>query len=373
MDSVTQIALGAAVGEAVLGRRLGNKAMLLGGLFGTLPDMDVIVSPLQTPIEFLVHHRELSHSILATLLLSPTLAWLFTRKRARPAGAGAGGRDDGNESAASASSLPATDSLGPPSFQRWLVFFLLVFGTHILLDCFTVYGTQVFAPFSDLRVSFGTVFIIDPLYTLPLLGGLIACAFMRRTSKRRRVTNHIGLAWSTAYLAFGVFAALHARGVFADALQAQGITPKRIMTTPTPFNTVLWYGVAEVDDGYHLGFYSLLDRSKDVSFVYRPRHDERLAERLGELADSYEVRKLKWFADGYYTVAPHASDTGGVLFHVLKFGSFDISGRRELYPFTYRLTGKSNPGIVAERYTPPDRPPNGELFQALWERLKGRP
>ena len=42
MDSITQAALGAAVGEGVLGRRIGNRAPIWGAVLGTLPDLDVV-------------------------------------------------------------------------------------------------------------------------------------------------------------------------------------------------------------------------------------------------------------------------------------------------------------------------------------------
>ena len=40
---------------------------------------------------------------------------------------------------------------------------------HGLLDSCTSYGTQLFWPFSDARVAWDTMSIVDPLFTIPLL------------------------------------------------------------------------------------------------------------------------------------------------------------------------------------------------------------
>ncbi len=78
MDSVTQIALGAAVGEAVLGRKIGNRAMLWGAIAGTLPDLDVFV-PLGDAVKDFTYHRSASHSLLMLALATPLLVWLINR------------------------------------------------------------------------------------------------------------------------------------------------------------------------------------------------------------------------------------------------------------------------------------------------------
>ena len=115
MDSITQIALGAAVGESVLGRRIGNKAMLWGAIIGTLPDLDVFV-PLGDAVRNFTYHRSVTHSLLMLLLATPLMVWLINR-------------------------------IHPSLYEhraRWAVMVYLVFATHVLLDSFTTYGTQIF-------------------------------------------------------------------------------------------------------------------------------------------------------------------------------------------------------------------------------------
>ncbi len=334
MDSVTQITLGAAVGEAVLGRRLGNKAILWGAVFGTLPDMDAIFTPLFDSVDFIVHHRGLSHSLLAVAVLSPVLGWVFARWYQHAI-----------------------------SFRRWFWFFVLVFLTHILLDCCTNYGTQIFQPFSDLRVAWNFIFIIDPLYTVPFLACVITCLFLNRESHWRRRINALGLILSTGYLASAFLIQQHVEEVFAREFERQNFHVKRFMVCPTALNTLLWYAVAEEETGYRIGFYSLLDEDQDIRFQSVPRQ----SELLGDLAESYEVDRLIWFADGYYTVRKHDQ---GVVLHILKFGKLNLLEDEQLYPFSYHVYRRS-PAVQVEPYEVPTASRLSELTSRLWERING--
>src|SRR5512145_3083609 len=147
MDSLTQMALGAAVGTAVLGRKAGPRAALWGALCGTLPDLDVLV-PYGDPVRDFTFHRAESHSLFWLSVVTPALAWMIARvHRERDAKVGV-------------------------LFRHWCLLVWLALITHALLDAFTVYGTQMLLPFSDYPVGLGSVFIIDPLVTVPLLAGL---------------------------------------------------------------------------------------------------------------------------------------------------------------------------------------------------------
>lgn len=338
MDSLTQVTLGAAVGEAVLGRQLGNRAIMWGAVFGTLPDADIALTPFQDSIQFIVHHRGFSHSLLAVAVATPVLSWIFSRWYRQ--------------------------NRQPISFGRWFLFFLLALLTHILLDCCTVYGTQLFWPFSDVRVAWSNIFIIDPLYTIPFLVCVLICLFLQRMSPWRRSINYLGLAASSAYLLLTLVNKYHVEEVFVSSLARQGINAQRLMTSPTALNNVLWYGIAEDESGYYLGYYSLFDSTSDVAFQSVPRRESL----LGKLAGSYELDRLIWFSDDYYCIRPHAD---GLLVHVLKFGKIDLPGNQELYPFTYLIRHKPNPGMVVERYEAPWNENLESVVTQWWLRLKG--
>lgn len=284
MDSITQAALGAAVAEVGLGRKLGNKAILWGALLGTLPDLDVLASPFLDAIDRLSWHRGLTHSILFAFLASPLLAWLMHRIH-------------GERS---------------PLVRGSVVVFLVLI-THSLIDCFTVYGTQIFEPFSNQRVGFNNLFIIDPLYTLPLLAGLAVALFNSPVSRLRRWANYTGLLLSSLYVIWSFGAKMVADDRFREALAKQGVVPTQYMSGPGLFNTVTWRAVAGDKDGFWIGRLNLFRPDDAIAFQFLPRND-RLMEPW---RDSRLFRQLIWFSQGFYALEQVDPDT--VTFRDLRF------------------------------------------------------
>jgi inner membrane protein len=269
MDSVTQITLGAAVGEAVLGRKVGNRAILWGAIAGTLPDLDVFV-PLGDAVSDFTYHRSASHSLFMLALATPLLVWLINKCH--------------------------------PSLRehrwRWMLLVYLVFVTHVLLDSFTAYGTQIFWPIVTTPVAWSTIFIIDPLYTLPLLVGVIAALVMSRASDRGHLANRAGLILSSLYLSWTLAASFIVEQRFQSALQTQNIAHEELYVTPAPFNSLLWRAVVIDPRGYYEGYYSILDDTDDISFVHYP--GER--KLLQGIEDQWSVQRLQWFSRGIYSV-----------------------------------------------------------------------
>src|SRR6056297_1713665 len=163
MDSITQAALGASLAGAVAGKTLGRPVLLIGAALGTLPDLDVVID-YGTAVANFTQHRGFSHSLFILFPLSFLIAYALHRWR------------------------PAL------SYSRWLGVSALILLTHPLLDAFTTYGTQLFWP-SGPPIAINSIFIIDPLYTLPLLAGVLV--FLFRGPHTRSVTA--GLVLSTLY------------------------------------------------------------------------------------------------------------------------------------------------------------------------------
>jgi inner membrane protein len=267
MDSLSQLALGAAVGVAVMGRRTALwKAALWGGVCGTLPDLDTFLSH-GDAIRDMTFHRAESHALFWLSLVAPLLAWLVARLHGEQ-----------------------------HQWRRWGLAVWLALVTHPLLDTMTVYGTQLALPFSDHPYGVGSIFIIDPLYTVPLLVGL-AVALTRRQARGLR-WNTAGLLLSSAYLGWSVVAQQHVATVARHSLAAEGVTVERLLVTPTPFNTVLWRVVAVTPEGYREGFRSLLDRSPRIAFEPHPR-GEALYEQL---RGQWHVERMAWFTQGLFKV-----------------------------------------------------------------------
>ncbi len=235
MDSVTQLVFGAAVGEGAIGKQVGRRALLWGAVAGTLPDLDVFV-PLGDVVSDFTYHRSASHSLFMLALATPLLAWLVTRIH------------------------PDTRHL----FRRWMLAIYLIFVTHVLLDSLTAYGTQIFWPITELPVSLATIFIIDPLYTLPLLVGVIAALVMTRESERGHLINRYGLILSSVYLGWTLVAKTLVDSRIESALEAQQIEYRDIFTTPAPFNSLLWRAVVRDDGAYYEAYYSVSQIAEDI-------------------------------------------------------------------------------------------------------------
>jgi inner membrane protein len=277
MDSVTQAVLGAAVAHACWHRQLGRRALAWGLFFGTLPDLDILAFPLLDDAQRLLWHRGESHSLWAMLLGAALFAPLLARIHRDPA--------------------PPREPLARRAAFAGL---WLVFASHVLIDVFTVYGTQLLAPFSRHGFGLNNLFIIDPLYTAPLLLGVLLAASLR-SAPARRLANITGLALSTLYVAWSFVAQARAASVFAAELRRQGhaVAPGRALTSATPLNTVLWRHVAEVEGGFVIGYWSWLDADTRVRFDFVPRRDDVIPP--GVRASS-AFATVAWFSQGFWAV-----------------------------------------------------------------------
>jgi inner membrane protein len=235
-----------------------------------------------------------------------------------------------------------------------------------MLDVLTTYGTQVFWPFSNYPLIVGSVFIIDPLYTVPLASGLLVGLRWSHTARTRRLANGIGLALSTAYLVFTLGNKLWVKHVFTSAVASQGIEAAQVFTKPSAFNNILWTGVAEAPDGFYVGLYSLLDDDTQIHFRYVPKNHDL----LGDAAGSKAVARLRWFSRGYYAVS--RGPEGHLRVHDLRFPRSDLgltdSGE---YVFTFRLLRGPDGRVTGFAQTRPSVNASGTLLRRFVERIKG--
>ena len=267
MDSLTQLTFGAACGEAVLGKKIGRKALVWGAVLGTLPDLDVFI-PLGGPVNDFVYHRGFSHSLILLALLSPMIAWLIANVH------------------------PDTKRY----YRRWVLLCFLVLEAGVLLDLLTIYGTQVFWPFDTTPMAVPILFIIDPLFTLPILAGVLAALVLKRSSSLGHRLNLAGLVLSLAYLAWAFSAAEFVERRVTEKLARQGVSYSRFISSPAPFNTLLWR-VVGIDKGrYFETYFSLFDGKTPLFVDFYPRN---LALMAG-IEEHPPIVKLKRFTRGYY-------------------------------------------------------------------------
>ena len=328
MDSLTQIALGASIGVAVMGRRTAAwKAALWGGVAGLLPDLDVLLNH-GDPVLNMVLHRAETHALFWLAWASGPLAWLVARITHEPG-----------------------------LWRRWWLAIALALLTHPILDWFTIYGTQLFLPFTDEAYGLGSLFIIDPLYSLPLMVGVV---WAMRGARGGLHANTIGLAWSCVYIGWSVVVQQHVLSHAQASLRGAGLSTEQVFVTPAPFNTILWRVVAVDGKHFHEGFYSLMDAGRPVRF----NAFERGTELLATHAAHPQVQRLLRFTDGYVSLS---QDVNGDLWM-----SDWRMGQYPNFIFTFNIgpaltSGQKPPVAIQERRTMDVA--TGLVW--LWRRLKG--
>ena len=331
MDSLTQIILGAAVGEAVLGKKIGNKAMLYGAIAGTIPDFDILATYLTDTVSALEIHRGFTHSILFSVIFAPLCGWLVSRYETYK------------------------------DFKGWSWLFFWAFITHPLLDAHTTWGTQLFWPF-ETRLAFKTIFVIDPLYTVPFLVFLILTMFQNRTSRKRRFYNTMGLVLSSSYLVFTFFLKWMAITKFETALKDQHIAYKQIDIRPSPLNTILWSANIETEEGYFLGNYSFFDR-QPISFeFYEKNHD-----LLGTLALNEKVRRMVAISEGWFTIDKKQDQ---LFYNDLRFGLLSMEKGAQNFVFQYEIVSDQY-GAITFVEQKKDKRDGKKLMVDLWSRVIG--
>lgn len=380
MDSLTQVVLGAAVGELVLGRKVGNKAILWGAIAGTVPDLDVLSELFADDLRATELHRGLTHSVLVHLVLAPLFGrWIKWHQQsflaifiALLALVFVGGAASwitqvvvgGVALALIALVLRGTPATDTATVREWSWFFWWVLVTHALLDCHTTWGTQLFWPF-PLKVSYNNIFVVDPLYTVPLLIGVAVILFLRRNDPQRRWINGLGLVLSSAYMALTFATKYSAYTSVQGSLARQGITYHALTTRPSPFNTILWNANVDCGDHYALVEHSLLDTKPEVTLVKVPKQ----VELLGRWAQHERVRRLIELTEGDYVIQQRHDS---LLFCDLRFGQLGEPGADKPFVFSYALIPEGD-DLRVERVPSPklDSQQLRGWLGAHWQRIKG--
>ena len=300
MDSVTQAALGAAIGGAIAPAGQRRKALLAGAALGTLPDLDVLIDYGDAVANF-TYHRGFSHSLF---VLPPfaVLLWLALKRWWAPV-------------------------RGAPS--RWLAIIGLALITHPLLDAHTAYGTQLLWPLTVPPTMWATLFIIDPLFTLPLLIGIIFVAVRPARPWSARVIRSCVLL-STLYLGWSWIAQSIVADHAEEALAARDLRGAPVFIVPTPFNTVLWRIVVQTEEGYLEGFDSLLVDEDQLDFTAYA-FDRDLLEAAGNV---WAVSRLRWFSRDFVKAAV-ANDR--LIITDLRMG------QEPIYVFSHVAAARGNP------------------------------
>jgi inner membrane protein len=406
MDSLTQIVLGAGVGEIVLGKKLGNRAFLWGGIAGTIPDLDIIGNLFMTELEALVFHRGVSHSFFFAITFSFLIAFVVHRLYAS-------GLYQKKKFRAIISSITAlllvtvffaivsffNTALGwtgaligiafaglfilpmrkiwtyynadrltdiKISYREWYWFFFWTIITHPILDSFTAYGTQLFAPFSDYRVAFNNISVADPAYTLPFLICLIIASKMAMKNNQRRFYTWLGIGISSSYMLFTIYNKFQVDRVMAQTLKKEGIEYTRFTANPSILNNFLWSGVAESGDTYYQGTYSLFDKENSFKLKAIPKNAHLIEHDL----DDPTIDRLRWFSKNYYGFLMR--EDGRVQFNDLRYGKINANSNSEKdYIFRFIIEKIDGNWKLVKSLAGPSTEDRKDIMANLWDRMKG--
>lgn len=336
MDSITHTVLGACVGEAIAGKKLGKHAMFWGALANNIPDVDVITSFWMSQADGLLAHRGLTHSILFALLFSPLLAFILVRWHKNK----------------------------QMLFRDWLFIFGSGMFIHIFIDAMTCYGTGWYEPFNHHRVTMNVLFVADPFYTIALLISFVALLIIKTKKRSREKWTRFGLWVSTFYIVYAFINKIIIDSDFRKELDRQHISYSNYFSTPAPLNNFLWYLVAKNDSGFYMGYRSVFDKSDVVKLNFRQKNESLISG----IPVNPELLKLKRFSKGYYSLEK-INDT--LYFNDIRFGTIGgWADNSRPFVFRYSLEKEANNDLVIQRGRMESA--GKDALSSLWERACGK-
>lgn len=338
MDSVSHVVIGAAIGETLLGRKVGRWGMLLGAIAKSVPDFDLFYTGLNDPRAYMCDHRAHTHSLFIEALYAIPLAWLLVKLFKQKV-----------------------------SFQRMLVFMLTCLWGHSLLDWCTNFGTQLLLPFTNENYSLNTLAIVDLLFTIPMLTIVLIAVFYKKNVARRNKLAQFTLIYCFVYLGFTFFNKVRAEKIAQESIAKNNIPATAHITNPTMLNNILWYSLASNDTSVFVGEFSLLHAENPITW----RRYSRNQDLMNECKSKKDVAILKWFSDPY-TIAQANGDTVNV--YALKFGRTNMKENelKKTFVFHYKLYQKDGNEMMSMERANQKNANLKEGFVDLWERICGR-
>lgn len=276
MDPISQGVLGASAAQST--KKIKNHILLisiLGALGGMAPDLDVFISSKKDPLLFLEYHRQFTHALvfipIGGLVVS-LLLYFWSRKHL--------------------------------SFKQTYFFTTIGYATHGLLDACTTYGTLLFWPFSNYRVAWNSVSVIDPMFTVPVLFLCIFAIFRKNIFYGR-----VALGWAIFYLLLGVIQRDRAEAFAAEQLTAQGFTFEHLSAKPTFANLLVWKIVTRSGevfriDAVRVGLSKKFFPGETITKFNLERDFPLLPKNSLQAKD---LERFRWFSNDYLALAKNDS------------------------------------------------------------------
>lgn len=275
MDPLTQGVLGATLPQASAAKK-GTAAVagVLGFLAGMAADLDVLIRSSADPLLFLEYHRQFTHSLIfipvGGFLCALLLHQLIGKRRQL-------------------------------HFRQTLIFCTLGYATHALLDACTTYGTMLFWPFSDVRIAWNTISIIDPLFTLPMLVLIVLAGIKRRPAYAR-----VALVWGIAYMSLGLWQRNQAMDMGYEIARERGHVPLRLEAKPSFANLLVWKIVYETESRFYVDAVraTLSPEIFPGSSVAKLQLARDFPWLDANSQQARDIERFRWFSDGYIARDP---------------------------------------------------------------------
>ena len=268
LDLLTQGIVGGAVALSVANKTSAHHAVAIGFAAGLLADTDILIHSDTDPLLNIELHRHFTHALIfipVGALIATLLIWPILRHRLR--------------------------------FGQIYLYAVAGYATSGLLDACTSYGTHLLWPFSDTRVAWSIISIVDPVFTLLLIAAIVSGWRQRSPAPAR-----IGLLCASIYLLLGWWQHQAALDT-AQALAAQrGHTPTRLLVKPTLANLLLWRSVYQHEDRYYVdairvGFGS--QRVYPGSSIARFSLQREFPELPADSVLARDIARFHRLSDGY--------------------------------------------------------------------------
>ena len=272
MDVLSQAVLGASLSQSLANDKSKQlAALLIGALSGMAPDLDVLIYSSHDPLLFLEFHRQFTHSLffipfgamVCTLVIYP-----FVKNKLL--------------------------------FLQVYLFSFLGYATHGLLDACTSYGTQLFWPITDQRISWNVVSIIDPLFTVPILIGILLSVF-----RKKRIFAQITFIYAVVFLSLGLIQKHRAEDALHNLAQQRGHEVERTLVKPSFANRHVWKILYEHEGRYYVDAVKLLWETKIISgaSIKKLIVKDDFPWLLENGQQAKDIERFRWFSDDFLAVS----------------------------------------------------------------------
>lgn len=285
MDILTQGLLGSALSQSIANKEETRLATGVGFFAGLIADADIFIFSSSDPLFNIELHRHFTHSIffipfgalIAALILWPILQRFFETKLL--------------------------------SFKRLYIFCLLGYSLSGFIDACTSYGTHLFWPIDDDRISFHLISIIDPIFT-----GVLMIAVIKAWRSYQPRIAHIGLFLCAIYLLLGIFQLNRATNLAQDLAHSRQHQIERLVVKPSLANILLWRSTYIADDiifvdAVRAGIFENKIYTGTSVPLYIPERDATDIPKNSTLYK--DILRFRKFSDGFIAMEPGREDLLG--------------------------------------------------------------